>query len=89
MFVKHEEFMLWKVSVDFKIILKEVNKWECNHAKCSCFQENDKNNEEINEKKIRCKLIASSWVLDLLRLDSSQNSWLKYLSQIKMFNLSI
>ncbi len=33
--------------------------------------------------------LSSSWVLDSSRLDLSQNSWLKYLSQIKMFNLSI
>ncbi len=35
------------------------------------------------------RLIASSRVLNSSRLDSSQNSWLKYLSQVKMFNSSI
>ncbi len=31
----------------------------------------------------------SSQVFNSSRLDLSQNSWLKYLSQVKMFNLSI
>ncbi len=53
MFIKHEEFVLWRVSVNFKNVFKEVNKWEYDHAKCSCSQENDKNNEEINEKEFR------------------------------------
>ncbi len=51
--VEHEESALWRISVDFKNILEEVNKWECDHAECSCLQENDKNNEEINEKEFR------------------------------------
>ncbi len=35
------------------------------------------------------KSLRSSRVLDSSRLDSSQNSWLEYSSQIEMFNLSI
>ncbi len=35
------------------------------------------------------KSLRSSWVLDSSRLNSSQNSWFKYLSQVRRFNLSI
>ena len=34
------------------------------------------------------KSSRSSRVLDSSRLDSSQNSWFKYSSQVEMFNLS-
>ncbi len=37
----------------------------------------------------RVKSSRSSRVLDLSRLDLSQNSWFKYLSWIEMFSLSI
>ncbi len=37
----------------------------------------------------RVKYLSLSQVLNSSRLDSSQNSWLEYLSQVKMFNLSI
>ena len=67
MFIKHEEFALWRVSVDFKNVLEEANKWECNHAECSCFQENDKNNEEVNEKE-------SKWQQDRIRQLRQENA---------------
>ncbi len=35
------------------------------------------------------KYLSLSWVLNLLRLDSSQNSWLEYLSWVEIFDLSI
>ncbi len=67
MSIEHEEFALWRVSVDFKIVLEEVNKWECDHAECSCSQENDKNNEEIDEKEFR-------WQQDRVKQSRQKNA---------------
>ncbi len=59
MSVEHEEFALWRISVDFKNVLEEANKWECDHAECSCSRENDKNNEEVDEKDLDDSKIES------------------------------
>ncbi len=64
--VEHEEFALWRVFIDFKIILEEANKWECDYAECSCSQENDKNNEEIDRKEFR-------WQQDRIRQSRQEN----------------
>ncbi len=43
-----------------------MNKWECDHAECSCSQENDKNNEKIDEKEFR-------WQQDKVRQLKQEN----------------
>ncbi len=67
MSVEHEEFALWRISVNFKNVLKEVNKWECDHVECNCLQKNGKNNKEINEKEFR-------WQQDKVRQSRQENA---------------
>jgi len=59
--------VLWRVSINFENVLEKANKWECDHAECSCSQENDKNNEEIDEKEFR-------WQQDRIKQSRQENA---------------
>ena len=78
-----------------QINMKSSLKREIQHSSFSIFNiKNDTLTSVTAQKSCKVlqhiiRLIASSRVLDSSRLDLSQNSWLKYLSQVRRFNSSI
>ncbi len=79
----HQFSFVRKVILKFFCWHNHQKKWEVSNA-----QSTQNLKQQINWLH-RVDSSRSSWVLDSSRLNSNQNSWLKYLSWIEMFNSSI